>query len=374
MKTLENLSYWEYKHLTKKRDLIVIGAGIVGLMSALHYKQKHPSHSVLILERGLMPEGASTKNAGFACFGSAGELLNDLETIDAKTVWDTVKLRYEGLQLLRGIMGDKAINYEAFGGYEIFRTKHDFQKVNEQVPALNKLMKDHIGSACYKAVNENNFGLAEDTYLIKNELEGQIDTSAMLWSLIKKVLSLEIELQFGVEVLQIQSDFNSVQLESRVCKHYAANCIVATNAFAAKLLPNLKVIPGRAQVLITEEIPDLKLKGSFHFEQGYYYFRNIDNRVLFGGGRNLDFDAETSFEMQTTELIQNKLDEYLSTLILPKQPVKIERRWSGIMGLGSEKKPIIQFCQNRVVAAVRMGGMGVAIGAKVGREAADLLS
>ena len=29
---------------------------------------------------------------------------------------------------------------------------------------------------------------------------------------------------------------------------------------------------------------NLKIKGSFHYEKGYYYFRNIDNRILLGGG------------------------------------------------------------------------------------------
>ena len=40
------------------------------------------------------------------------------------------------------------------------------------------------------------------------------------------------------------------------------------------------------------------------------------------------------------------------------------------MGIGSEKKPIIKAVTKNVVCAVRMGGMGVAIGSLVGKMAA----
>ena len=36
-----------------------------------------PKSKVLILERGIFPNGASTKNAGFATFGSLSEIISD---------------------------------------------------------------------------------------------------------------------------------------------------------------------------------------------------------------------------------------------------------------------------------------------------------
>ena len=45
----------------------------------------------------------------------------------------------------------------------------------------------------------------------------------------------------------------------------------------------------------------------------------------------------------------------------------------GIMGVGPSKKPIIQNISNNCVAAIRLGGMGVAIGSIVGKEAAELI-
>ena len=130
--------------------------------------------------------------------------------------------------------------------------------------------------------------------------------------------------------------------------------------------------PARAQVLITEPIKNLHIKGTFHFDEGYYYFRNIDDRILFGGGRNLDFDTEETTVFGQTEIIQNKLEELLHKVILPQQSVKIERRWSGIMGVGTQKSPIVKQISNSIYCGVRLGGMGVALGSLVVQELAEL--
>ena len=60
-----NVSYWEKKSFFGLQDLIIVGSGIVGLTAAIHFKAKYPNKKVLVLERGIIPQGASTKNAGF---------------------------------------------------------------------------------------------------------------------------------------------------------------------------------------------------------------------------------------------------------------------------------------------------------------------
>jgi glycine/D-amino acid oxidase-like deaminating enzyme len=61
--------------------------------------------------------------------------------------------------------------------------------------------------------------------------------------------------------------------------------------------------------------------------------------------------------------------------ILPKgsKKPKIEMRWSGVMAMGKEKKPIIQEVQPNVYCAVRMNGMGVAIAPIVAQKAVKLM-
>ena len=88
----------------------------------------------------------------------------------------------------------------------------------------------------------------------------------------------------------------------------------------------------------------------------------------------MDFQGETTTEFGLTELIQNKLEEILSKIILPNKQFTIEHRWSGIMGLGNGKTPIVKKLNPQLYCAVKMGGMGIAIGSLIGEEVAELVS
>ena len=72
-----NLSYWEQNTWLNDIDVAVVGSGIVGLCCAIRLKERFPEKKIVVFERGQLPSGASTKNAGFACFGSTSELLDD---------------------------------------------------------------------------------------------------------------------------------------------------------------------------------------------------------------------------------------------------------------------------------------------------------
>ncbi|MEC7114023.1 MAG: FAD-dependent oxidoreductase, partial [Bacteroidota bacterium] len=67
--------YWETEHLLRPADITVVGAGIVGMSTALQVKRARPEALVRLLERDPLSSGGTTRNAGFACFGSAGEWL-----------------------------------------------------------------------------------------------------------------------------------------------------------------------------------------------------------------------------------------------------------------------------------------------------------
>ena len=96
-----NLSFWEKQSWFTNIDFTIVGSGIVGLHCALTLRKNHPKAKILVLEKGTLPQGASTKNAGFACFGSISEILDDLQHHDQQTVIDLVQKRQRGLELLR---------------------------------------------------------------------------------------------------------------------------------------------------------------------------------------------------------------------------------------------------------------------------------
>ncbi|WP_347373578.1 FAD-dependent oxidoreductase [Aequorivita sp. Q41] len=376
-----NLSFWENKTWFSAIDFAIIGSGIVGLNCALSLREKHPKSKIVVFERGILPSGASTKNAGFACFGSISEILEDLKNHSEEEVVQLVKNRVAGLQLLRNTLGDTQLDYQEHGGYELFTNEDTelFETCSLKLKTVNELLKPIFNTDVFSEKG-NDFGFKNiQSNLIYNKFEGQIDTGKMMLGLLKKASKENILILNSSEISTISDNGTSVsiQFNSSAGLRQAQSDIVvkkvfiATNGFAKQFLKE-DIKPARAQVLVTKPIENLKIKGTFHLDKGYYYFRNIENRILFGGGRNLDFKKEETTDMELTQLIQNKLEELLKTVILPDQPFEVAHRWSGIMGLGKQKKPIIKAVSKNVFCGVRLGGMGVAIGSSIGKQLASL--
>jgi len=370
-------SYWERTAFTDNADVIIIGSGIVGLSAALHLKRQQPELKVTVLERGFLPSGASTKNAGFACFGTLSEQIAYLKKSSEEDVLRLVDYKWRGLQRLRENLGDGNIDFHQYGGYELFMHGEEARAEEslDHLDYFNGLLKQVVGSSdIYKPADAKiaDFGFDKVSRMIYNPYEGQIHTGKMMRALLNKVYEADVLVLNQCNVNNINQDNNGVRLNTSHGDFKAGKVILATNAFAAQLYPELDVVPGRGQVLVTKLIPGLKLKGTYHFNDGYYYFRNIEGSVLFGGGRNIDFKEEETWDFGHTEEVKAKLVEYLNEMILPGQKTEIDYWWSGIMGFGADISPIIKEVQPNVFCAVRCNGMGVAMGSLVGEEVAEL--
>jgi glycine/D-amino acid oxidase-like deaminating enzyme len=374
MLPFSKLSFWERSIYTDGIDFTIIGAGIVGMSTALHIRRANPSAKIILLERGYLPTGASTKNAGFTCFGSPTELRDDLSKMEERTVWETVSMRMEGLHELFSLVDPALIQYEACGSWDIIREEEE-SLTHDFLAYLNEKLFEISGEKTVYTEDKTKlldagFSGVKSTY--NNRLEGAIHTGKLIEELHRSCTNEGIHFLFGVEVLSFEAFESCVEIHTSMGTIQSAKLLVCTNAFAKDYLNDIQA--ARAQVLVTKPIANLPVKGTFHMESGYYYFRNVGNRILFGGGRNLDFAGETSTEFETTLLIQEKLKQYLRELILPNTPVEIDYSWSGIMAVGSEKKPIIQKTNKNIAFGVRMGGMGVAIGASVGKQLSNIFS
>ena len=368
-----NYSYWELKEWFTNIDFTIVGSGIVGLSCALELRKKYPKAKILILEKGMLPQGASTKNAGFACFGSLSEIIDDLNSHTEEEVFNLVDKRWKGLQLLRKNLGDKNIDFQPNKGFELCESEDFFEKCIAEKEAINQLLKpifkEDVFSVC---ANRFGFQKVHQQYIVNN-FEGQIDTGKMASELLKKVQALGVKILNNISVESFVENSTNINIKTNRLDFYSKKLLIATNGFANKLLKE-NVQPARAQVLITKPIKNLPIKGTFHLDKGYYYFRNINNRILFGGGRNLDFKTEETSEFGETEIIQHQLEKILKETILPNTNFEIEHRWSGIMGVGNQKKAIVKQLSNNVFCGVRLGGMGIAIGSLVGKELADLVN
>lgn len=366
------LSYWEREHLIKY-DLIVVGAGIVGLSTAIQFKRKYPSKSVLILERGILPSGASTKNAGFACFGSLTEILDDLESMSESDVLQLVERRHLGLQAIRKEIGDTALKYVPSGGFELISDQQ--LPVLNHLDAINGLLQGVFKQDVFKIIHDvKRFGFGPAVkVIVQNSLEGELDTGAFIQSLWSTCLSLQIKILTGAVVEEIDLEAKLVMVSnnpaSTAIGFNAGQIAICTNAFTSKLIPDLQITPGRGMVMVTEKVPGgIPWEGSFHYDKGYVYFRQVSGRLLLGGGRNVDFEGEMTTDFGINPKIRSYLLELVEELIFPGKKLEVAMEWSGIMAFGANKKPLIQTVCPGVGIAVRLGGMGVALGWQVASE------
>jgi len=365
---IPNRSYWESELYNQTYDLIVIGAGLTGLSGAYFFKKEFPDAKVLILERGFYPIGASTRNAGFACIGSVGELISDLEIESEEVVKQRIKDRYNGLLLLREILGDDNIDYDDCGGWEIFTDTDEFLKLKESVPRLNSLMADIIGEG---DVFEIGSYLGKPAFF--NRVEGQLHPGKMIRTLYDKCVQSGIEFRWSSEVETIHTKEKHVDLKNGH-SFKSERLIIATNAFTSELLPEQKIKPGRGYVFLTEDLSIMDWKGTFHYDKGYVYFRNVgDQKILLGGGRNIDSDTETTKEFGVNEDIKAYLINFANKVLQLEKGWSIEQEWSGIMGFTDSKSYILETISNNCVLAAGLSGMGVALGMNLGKKAAGLV-
>ncbi len=374
---IPSYSYWEKNTWFEGIDHAVIGGGIVGVNCALQLRKRFPKAKIALFERGSLPKGASTKNAGFACFGSVSEIIADLKTHTEEEVVGLIRQRWEGLQFLRKQVGDEVLQFQQLGGYEIFLENDQrlWEECVEKLELVNRLAKNAISTKNDVFLVKNDSFSFKNTQkqLLFNPFEGQLHPGAMMNALYKKAVENNIFVLNNTEITKISSKKGQNQLILADFGAIAVETIsIATNGFSKQFISE-DIKPARAQVLITKPIQNLHLKGTFHLDRGYYYFRNVGDRLLFGGGRELDFDAEETTENGLTPLVQNQLEKLLHTTILPETTFSIDHRWSGIMGVGARKKPIVKEVEPRVYCGVRLGGMGVAIGSSVGVQLANLV-
>jgi glycine/D-amino acid oxidase-like deaminating enzyme len=370
-----SLSFWEINSFINY-DFIIIGSGILGLSTACEIKENNPARSILILEKGIFPAGASTRNAGFACFGSLTEILADFKRIGEEETIELVRKRNEGINILRKRLGDEKIGLLNYGGYELIDEKHieSVDKIESVNSRLRYVFKSNVFEIRNKKITEFGFNADKINSLIFSSFESQIDTGMMMSSLPEYASSLGIRIINGCDVEMVNEKENFVKV---ITNNYsgkdriyfnAKSVIVCTNAFTDKLFPGYKIKPGRGQVLVTKPVEGLKFKGVFHFDEGYYYFRNYENRVIFGGGRNLDFEKEETSEFDSNEFILNDLKDKLETMILPDQHFEIDYTWSGIMGFNEDKKTGIDKISDRIIFAFSCNGMGIALSSFIAKE------
>jgi glycine/D-amino acid oxidase-like deaminating enzyme len=145
--------------------------------------------------------------------------------------------------------------------------------------------------------------------------------------------------------------------------------VVAGDGFIPSLLPELAsvVTTTRGQVLATEPLAELRYERPHYARGGYDYWHQLpDRRLVIGGQRDASFATELSDAMETSELIQERLESLVEEL-LGYRP-SVTHRWAGLWGTTPDLVPLVGEVPGRESVWVAGGysGHGNALGLACG--------
>lgn len=382
-------SHWEQTTFLRSPDVAIIGAGLTGLQAALELKRLQPELDVLVIERAAIPRGASTRNAGFACFGGPTELLADLDAYGEASMVDTVRKRFAGIKALEKNFAHRGIDWVKNGGYEVVDDADTAKTVRHRLSRLNGLLEEVTGMAeTWTEVVGYDFSESQSwpsatppKLLLRNPLEAQLHPGKLVALLLADCHAAGIRFLFGSEVEEIKGGAaGAVEVKGAGWGTITAGlALVTVNAFAQKLLPEdfPEIIrPVRNQILLSNPLPDFALKGCYHYHEGYVYFRNVgDDRVLIGGARHLAGASSETDVFGPNGIPEAYLLEKLNEWFPERTWTEADfpTRWSGIIAQGDGKTPVLRYAAENILVAGRLAGMGVALSADLGRRAAEKL-
>jgi glycine/D-amino acid oxidase-like deaminating enzyme len=349
-------------------DLLVIGAGLAGCAAA--YFAREMGLYTLITEKADVALGASGRNAGFMITGIDKYLHEAIAEYGEAKTWDLWNISRETIAFWKSVIAnaDGRVSYDPCGSMLLAESEaeaQDLERAAQAMQALNLPIRYHA----HDPLKRGYFAAIEQPE----------DGSVQPYELVHELLRQSgAEIIVNNEVFNIQQNAECVVVSTRQYTFRARYVLLCTNAYSALLDPYFedKVIPTRAQVLVTEPLAQAVIPTMGYSEYGYMYYRmTFDGRFLLGGARH----HHKALENNTTEdklnlLVQAKLDEYLAQWF-PDVTAPIARRWSGIMGFSVDGLPLVGTLpqRERVGFAVGFTGHGLSMSAMTVKRALNLL-
>ena len=373
------LAFWERQMGLDNCDVMIVGAGIVGLAAGLALRKHSDQTRITLIDRSPFSDGGSTRNAGFACFGSPRELLEDAKQQGEAAMRQTVERRLRGLALLTSELGAGAIGLEATGSLEVsLASDVHAHTTAAEIDWLNAFLGPITGrKATFTTPPKSSLQGIDGERVASvwhSPLEGMLQTSALMLTLEQRAAQAGLVIRRGLQVRQMR-----VLADGRAELDIEPAFVPPGSQFTVTPVRTLLTINGATQLLVPDadvaRTPNLvlvtkPLRGPLpvcpiHAEGGYIYARPLPTgQMLVGGGRHCGKASETE--------VERRLLDWLGEIVPVARGAEVAMRWTGHLGIGSSRSTRIEQVAPHVFGAWRLGGMGVATGMMVGKELAHL--
>jgi glycine/D-amino acid oxidase-like deaminating enzyme len=340
-----SVSYWmdNSSRETITKDIVIIGGGIAGLSAAYWLYKEDPSLDIALVEKYELGEGATGRNAGFITCGSVEHFNRLVEKHGAKEAAEIWKFSEENLRLLKEEIiceeGDDLL-FSQKGSFSLASTENEFAELKSS----SELMKNYsidVEELDEKAIQARlcSLGFVGG---IKYCDDASIHPLRLLRQ-IRKKLDGKVSFYENHEVYNIETKSGTKIVRSKKAVFEAPIVLMATNGYSSLLDPFFKdkIFPTRGQILATSPVPQF-MEAPCYANFVLDYFRQLPTgEVIIGGFRQLQKDAEIGYSDQTTDIIQNALEDFLQKHIPKVRESKITHRWSGIMGFSIDGQPMV---------------------------------
>ena len=317
-------------------DVIIIGGGMVGTHCA--YELSRHGLKTLLLEREEIASGASGRGGGLLLKGATDVFSEEV-----------VPHLFENQRLLEQFIEDNQAEVDYLRGGSLYVSfEWDWEFTLKQVSKMNAaglpvelwsraelckhmpmLTMDVAGGRFIPSdAGLNPPKLAAEFARAARKIGAEIRTNSKVNSFLK---------DSGDRIIGVQTNQETF---------HGGNFILATNAYAAHMVPELKpiIIPTRGQVFLTHPLP-----ASFPFacaaNHDLEYWRQTKNgNILFGGCRRYEDEAPNGSgteSVETTVAVQEALVKTFKSFFPAWSHISIERAWGGTMAFTPDSRPLV---------------------------------
>lgn len=339
-------------------DIVIVGAGFVGLSTAYWLTELQPGLKIIVVDRQSIGSGASGRNAGFLTKGSAVFHQGLEEKYGTKTAADLFSYAEESLRLLdqKVLQTSPELRAEKIVSHTLFRKTDLNARPGFTPTALTEL------PACLQST----FSSA-----LTSDNEFKINPVALVNTIATKLKARGVQILENLTAFDLASD--SVLTETGFIR--AKTTVLALNGYLPQFHPHFKkmIRPTRAQMLAVRIKKDLQAPDLYYDpEERVYWRQGPEQTLLIGGKRLLDADREVGEFDKVTPIIQEGLEAYVRDVL--KQTPAVVQRWSGVMGFTVDELPIIIETDLRKDTFVVGGfsGHGMGLGFLAAKETAEL--
>lgn len=365
------VSIWQADNTQPVRevDFLVVGAGLAGTSAA--YFARQAGHDVVITEMRDLAMGASGRNAGFMITGLDTYYHRAIEEYGEAVAFEMWKLSLETINFWKQIIADSPMEVplNVCGSMLLAESEKEAQDLEKAYRSLQ-----HAGiDAIFHASDPLKRGYFAG---IEQPMDAAVNPVKLVHALFEASGAELVSNNEVYQIIQDNPEYVVVYTQKYIFK--ARHVLLCTNAFSPKVDPYFydKVIPTRAQVLVTEPLEHSVIDYCGYSNYGYMYYRmTFDNRFLLGGARNKHMALEhDTTEDRINDLVQQELERYMKQYF-PDVNAPIHRRWAGIMGFSVDGLPMAGILpdKSRVGFAVGFTGHGLALGAGTTKRAVHKL-